>query len=99
MKHSQAEFDRALAAAVGYEPALADDIATAFRDGVAKHRAALGGARDAAAWTAAAARLEGLAASFAARALMGAAASARIAVPGDPRVLSRIDDAIADAIG
>lgn len=97
MKHSQAEFDRALAQAIGNEPLMADDLTAAFHDSMAVHRAALGRARDADAWTRAAARLEGLAASFAARPLMAAAAAARISPPGDPVVLSRIDRAIVEA--
>lgn len=96
MKHAQAEFNRALSQALGDEPMLAGDLAGAFRDGIAGHRDALGRAPDAASWTQAAARLEGLAASFGARSLMRASAGARIAVPGDPAVLARIDAAIAE---
>lgn len=95
MKQSHAEFEQALAAAIGDEPALALDLAGAFREGVLAYRDAMAAARDARSWTAAAARIEGLAASFCARDLMVAAAAARIAVPGDPAILARIDAGIA----
>ncbi len=84
-----------MSAAIGDDPALADELRVAFLDSAATMIVALGRARDAGQWEQAAWRLKGLAASFGAIDLMMAADAAGRAAPGDPAAL----DAVRDAIG
>lgn len=95
MKHSARDFDLALNAAIGDEPALAGDLRCAFRDSVAVHRAALDRTAEPQRWRETAARLQGLAASFGALTLMRAAGAAADGPVRDPGTLAVIDQAIA----
>lgn len=95
MRQLPREFDQRLAAAIGEEPVLALDLAAAFQAGAAGHRVALGRAADVAAWQDAAARLQGLAASFGALGLMRAASRAADRPARDEQALAEIDAELA----
>lgn len=79
-----------LAAAVGDEPALIAELRQAFAESVARAVDTLDAAPDAPAWSAAAARLKGLAASFGAVRLMALADQAVEAGTRDAALLRKI---------
>ena len=85
MAYDPGAIDSTLAAAVGDDPALIAELRGAFVASVRRALATLD-ASDAAGWASAAARLEGLAASFGAVRLAQAARDAAAAAPHDPRV-------------
>ncbi|MBB5713961.1 Hpt domain-containing protein [Sphingomonas aerophila] len=95
MAYDPGAIDAALAAAVGDEPGLIAELRLAFTDGASRALTAMEAAQDEAAWTAAAARLRGLAASFGAVRLMALAAQAGEGAPRDPEALLRLRRAIA----
>ena len=95
MAYDPGAIDAALAAAVGDEPGLIAELRLAFTDSASRALTAMESAQDEAAWTVAAARLRGLAASFGAVRLMALAARAGEGAPGDPDVLLRLRRAVA----
>lgn len=82
--------DANLAAALGDDLALLDELRGAFLESATRHFDALRGADGADGWADAALRLKSLAASFGDDALMAAADAAMAASPGDPAVLAAI---------
>ena len=85
----------ALSAAVGDDPSLIAELRGVFLDSASEHVATLARAQSEADWQVAAWRLQGLAASFGAVALMALAEQAATGALGDPVVLRRIRAAIA----
>ncbi len=94
MAYDPGQIDATLAAAVGDEPGLIAELREAFHESARRTLTTLEEASDAAAWTGAAARLKGLAASFGAVRLMALAAEAAEAVPCDPVLLRRLRRAV-----
>lgn len=94
MAYDPGAIDAALAAAVGDEPALIAELRGAFLDGVTRACTQLEAAETVEQWRMAAARLRGLSASFGAVRLMGLAALAAEARPGDPDLLAKIRRAV-----
>lgn len=95
MAYDPGAIDAALAAAVGDEPALIAELRIAFVASAEQSLAALAAAETVESWRTAAARLRGLAASFGAVRLMGLAALAIDARPGDVDLLGKIRRAVA----
>jgi HPt (histidine-containing phosphotransfer) domain-containing protein len=95
MAYDFGALEASVAAAVGDDDALAQDLRAAFFDGVRYHADLLSRSRCDANWEIAAHRLKGLAASFGATALMKTADFALESAPGDPVALRRIKNAIA----
>ncbi|BBF70095.1 MULTISPECIES: Hpt domain-containing protein [Sphingomonadaceae] len=95
MSYDPGALHAALAAAVGEDSALIADLRVAFLESAARQLDLLGRARCDANWELAAWRLKGLAASFGLTALMALADEAAAAAPGDPRVLRRLQAALA----
>jgi hypothetical protein len=89
----------ALAAAVGDDPALVAELRALFLESAGLHALALAGATGREQWRAAAWRLQGLAASFGALALMEIAEEAASGPTSDPAMLRRIGKAIASLDG
>jgi HPt (histidine-containing phosphotransfer) domain-containing protein len=85
-----------LAAAVGSDPALMEELKGAFVESVARQLDLLGRSRCDANWEIAAARLKSIAASFGAVGLIALANEAHEGAPGDPVVLRKIAAAIED---
>ena len=94
MAYDPGAIDAALAAAVGDEPALIAELRAAFVDSAEKAIAAIERAEDEDAWTLAAARLKGLAASFGAVRLMGMASETAMK-PGDAEAVRKLRRAVA----
>ena len=90
MSMEPAALDAALAAAIGNDPALHAELRATFVTAARAHGEALGRAQTAVAWTAAAWRLHGLAASFGALGLMDCAADAGTAAAPDAMLLRRV---------
>jgi len=86
----------ALAAAVGDDPQLIAELRGVFLESANALVIQLRGSRSDANWRMASLRLQGLAASFGAVALMNAAEKAAEGAPGDPVALRQIDVAIAE---
>ncbi|ETI63405.1 hypothetical protein C100_12670 [Sphingobium sp. C100] len=95
MSYDPGALDAALAAAVGDDNVLIADLRVAFLESAARQVDLLGRARCDANWHLAAWRLKGLAASFGLTALIALADEAAEAVPGDPRILRRLQAALA----
>lgn len=95
MAYDPGALDAALAAAVGDDPALVAELRSAFLASAEGHALALARAVGREEWQAAAWRLQGLAASFGALALMELAQAAARSAVGDPAILRRIGRAIA----
>jgi HPt (histidine-containing phosphotransfer) domain-containing protein len=95
MSYDPGALDAALAAAVGDDNVLIADLRVAFLESAARQVDLLGRARCDANWHLAAWRLKGLAASFGLTALITLADEAAEAVPGDPRILRRLQAALA----
>jgi hypothetical protein len=87
--------DAGLAAAIGGDPALIEELRQALVDGATRYADLLARSRCDANWTAAAYRLKNLAASFGAEGLMEAADFALETAPGDPVAHKRVNRAIA----
>lgn len=94
MAYDPGALDAALAAAVGDDPALVNELRGALLDSARRHAEMLERARNDATWEMAASRLRGLAASFGAMQLMTAAEDALQAAPGDPVAVRRVSRAI-----
>ena len=94
MAYDFGALEAAVAAAVGDDDALAQDLRAAFFDGARHHADLLSRSRCDANWEIAAHRLKGLAASFGAVSLMSAADFALESAPGDPVALRKVKSAI-----
>ena len=93
MAYDPGAIDATLAAAVGDEPALIAELREAFLDGVKRYIESLESSDSPDAWTAAALRLKGLAASFGAVRLMALANEAAGGQPHDGAMLRRLQRA------
>ena len=96
MSYDPGALDAALAAAVGDDRPLIEDLRVAFIESAERQVDLLGRSRCDANWQLAAWRLKGLAASFGLTALMAMADEAADAAPGDPRILRRLRAALDD---
>jgi len=94
MAYDPGAIDATLAAAVGDEPQLIAELREAFIDGVTRGVAAMKAADSPEAWSGAALRLKGLAASFGAVRLMALANEAAMAPERDPQVIRKLQRAI-----
>lgn len=94
MAYDPGALNTALAAAVGDDPSLIAELRGAFMESALRQADLLSRARCDANWRQAAWRLKGLAASFGAVRLMGAADEAASAAPGDPVAVRRVHSAI-----
>ncbi|AEG48975.1 hypothetical protein Sphch_1286 [Sphingobium chlorophenolicum L-1] len=90
MSYDPGALNAALAAAVGEDRLLIEDLRAAFMESAERQVDLLGRARCDANWQLAAWRLKGLAASFGLTSLMTMADEAAAAAPGDPRILRRL---------
>lgn len=95
MAYDPGAIDAALAAAVGDDPVLIAELRGAFADATRRVVETLRAAKDGDAWVAAAARLEGLAASFGAVRLAGLAHEAVEGTPHDPALLRALSRMVA----
>ena len=84
-----------LAAAVGNDHALMDELREAFLESAERQHDLMGRSRCDANWVIAASRLKSVAASFNATMLVGLADEALDGAPGDPVVLRKIGEALA----
>ena len=94
MAYDPGAIDATLAAAVGDEPQLIAELREAFLDGVRRCLEARKAADGADAWSGAALRLKGLAASFGAVRLMALATEAATAQAHDGAVLRKLHRAV-----
>ncbi len=94
MAYDPGALEAVLAAAVGAESSLVDELRGAFFASAEDHVAALRAADAADDWLAAAGRLKGLAASFGAMRVLDAATAAALAEPHTPRAITRIERAL-----
>lgn len=90
MAYDPGAIDATLAAAVGDEPQLIAELREEFLDGVKRCLQAMKAADSPDAWSSAALRLKGLAASFGAVRLMALAAEAAAAPSGDAGLLRKL---------
>ncbi len=90
------QLSSALAAAVGDDACLKAELRASFLEGAERLTDALSRARCDANWHAAARRLEGLAASFCATALLAAASHLAEGAPHDPVALRRVRAALVE---
>jgi len=95
MAYDPGAIDAALAAAVGDEPLLIAELRLAFIDSVEATLTQMQMSTDIDAWTLAARRMKGLAASFGAVRLMAAATAAIESTPHDTEVMRRIHHEVA----
>ncbi len=95
MGYDPGAMEAALAAAVGSETSLLDELRDAFFVSADAHMATLATATTVTDWTTAAARLKSLAASFGALRVLDAAQLAQGAPIGDRRALQRLSRALA----
>ncbi|MEW4466699.1 Hpt domain-containing protein [Parasphingorhabdus sp. JC815] len=86
--------DAALTAAVGNDQSLVADLREAFLNSAKRQVDLLQRARCDANWEYAALRLKGLAASFGATHMMHLAQEAATSAPGEPTVLTKLEQAI-----
>lgn len=99
MSYDPGALNAALAAAVGEDSLLIEDLRIAFMESAQRHLDLLGRARCDANWQLAAWRLKGLAASFGLTTLMAMADEAADAAPGDPRILRLLRALLNDLAG
>ena len=90
MAFENGEFDAALAAAAGDDPALQMELRSAFLESADRQLDLLQRSRCDANWEQAATRLKGLAATFHAVELQELAANALEAAPGEPTIVREI---------
>jgi len=95
MAYDPGAIDAALAAAVGDEPLLIAELRLAFIASVEATLTQMQMSTDIDAWTLAARRMKGLAASFGAVRLMAAATAAIESTPHDTEVMRRIHHEVA----
>lgn len=96
MAYEGASLDANLAAAAGHDPGLVRELRHAFIESAERQVDLLARARCDGNWEVAAMRLKGLAASFHADGLLALAEEALETVPGDPAVLRRLNQMLAD---
>lgn len=96
MAYEGASLDANLAAAAGHDPELVRELRAAFIESVERQVDLLGRARCDGNWHVAALRLKGLAASFHAEGLIDLAEEALDGAPGDPAILRRLRQMLAD---
>ncbi len=94
MAYNPGALEAVLAAAVGAESSIVDELRAAFFASAQDRFSALRAARQANDWCAAAGRLKSLAASFGALRLLDAANFALAAAPGNLQAIARIDRAL-----
>ena len=99
MAYDPGALNASLAAAVGSDSALMDELRGAFIESAARQLDLMGRARCDANWVIAASRLKSLAASFGASGLVALADEALDGAPGDPVALRKIGEAIDDFAG
>lgn len=95
MAYDPGALHAALAAAVGNDGALIEELRAAFVESASRQVDLLARARCDANWELAAWRLKGLAGSFGLSALMALAEEAAQAAPGDPAIVRRLRAVIA----
>ena len=98
MAYEGGSLDANLAAAAGHDPSLVRELRAAFIESAERQIDLLGRSRCDGNWQVAAMRLKGLAASFHADGLLELAEQALDAAPGDPAVLRRLHQMLADLI-
>lgn len=91
MAYESGALDATLAAAAGDDPALMQELRTAFVDSANKQLDLLRRSRCDGNWHVAAMRLQGLAASFHSEELFNAAQSALESAPGEPACVREIE--------
>jgi HPt (histidine-containing phosphotransfer) domain-containing protein len=96
MVYDPGALNASLAAAVGSDPGLMEELRDAFLESAARQTELMGRARCDANWRIAASRLKSLAASFGAVGLGSLADEALDGAPGDPVVLRKLRAAIDD---
>ncbi len=96
MAYEGASLDANLAAAAGHDPELVRELRKAFIESAERQIDLLARSRCDGNWEVAAMRLKGLAASFHADSLMVLAEEALDTVPGDPVILRRLNQMLAD---
>lgn len=96
MAYEGASLDANLAAAAGHDPELVRELRAAFIESAERQVDLLGRARCDGNWHVAALRLKGLAASFHAEGLIDLAEEALDGAPGDPAILRRLRQMLAD---
>lgn len=94
MAYDPGALSASLAAAVGNDRALMDELRAAFLDSAARQLDLMGRSRCDANWVISASRLKSLAASFNAAGLVALADEALDGAPGDPVVLRKIRGAV-----
>ncbi len=95
MAYENGALDATLAAAAGDDPALMHELRAAFIESAHKQLDLLKRSRCDGNWNVAAMRLKGLAASFHADDLIGAAQNALEAAPGEPASIREIESVLA----
>ena len=96
MAYDPGTLNAALAAAVGADSQLMAELRADFLDSTQRQLDLMGRARCDANWIIAASRLKSIAASFGVTGLTALAEEALVGAPGDPVVLRRIGEALAE---
>jgi HPt (histidine-containing phosphotransfer) domain-containing protein len=96
MVYDPGALDASLAAAVGADPLLLQELRDAFVDGAKRHVDLMSRARCDANWLHSASRLKSLAGSFGAVGMMELADQALSGAPGDPVILRKLCSALGD---
>jgi HPt (histidine-containing phosphotransfer) domain-containing protein len=96
MVYDPGALSASVAAAVGSDADLVAELRSAFVESASRQTDLMGRARCDANWQVAASRLKSVAASFGARGLLDLADEALDGAPGDPVVLRKIRQALAD---
>lgn len=94
MAYDPGALNASLAAAVGHDGALMDELRAAFLESAARQHDLMGRARCDANWIIAASRLKSVAASFNLTGLVLLADEALEGAPGDPVILRKIGHAL-----
>ncbi len=94
MAYDPGALNAALAAAVGGDSALVDELRAAFLESAARQHDLMGRSRCDANWVIAASRLKSVAASFNVTGLAELADEALEGAPGDPVILRKIGQAL-----
>jgi HPt (histidine-containing phosphotransfer) domain-containing protein len=99
MAYEPGAIETALAAVVGNDPELAEELRRSLIESAERYADLMARARCDANWEAAAVRLKGLAATYGATQLLNLAEEALAGAPGDPSVQRRILRAISSMKG
>ena len=99
MAYESGALDATLAAAAGEDPALLNELRSAFLESANKQLDLLKRSRCDGNWNVAAMRLKGLAASFHAQELLVAAENALASAPGEPAAIRDIEAVLARFAG